>query len=115
MDARPVGQRRRFPTPSSRHPAMSKKKSKGVLETIGDAVSSGAEAVVDAGSKAIHSVGDMMPAPKKAAKAKAHKPAAKVARPAAKASTTKTKSGATKAETKVSKPAEKGAGAKTGA
>ena len=39
----------------------SKKKSKGVLERIGDVASSAAEVVVDAGSKAIHAVGDLMP------------------------------------------------------
>ena len=40
----------------------SKKKSKGVLERIGDAASSAAEVVINAGSKAMHAVGDMMPA-----------------------------------------------------
>ena len=39
----------------------SKKRSKGVLERIGDAATSAAESVVDAGSKAIHAVGDLMP------------------------------------------------------
>ena len=39
----------------------SKKKSKGVLECIGDAASSAAEVVVDASSKAVHAVGELMP------------------------------------------------------
>jgi DNA polymerase III subunit epsilon len=43
---------------------MSKKKPKGVLQRIGDAVATGAEAVIDAGAKAIHTVGEMMPAAK---------------------------------------------------
>ena len=40
---------------------MAKKKSKGVLEKIGNAVAAGAEVVVDAGAKVVHSVGEMMP------------------------------------------------------
>jgi hypothetical protein len=47
--------------PFKEHPMPSKKKSKGVLERIGDAATSAAEVVIDAGSKAIHAVGDMMP------------------------------------------------------
>jgi hypothetical protein len=49
----------------------SKKKSKGVLERIGDVATSAAGVVVDAGSKAIHAVGDLMPTgfPQKRAKA----------------------------------------------
>jgi DNA-binding protein HU-beta len=49
----------------------SKKKSKGVLKQIGDAATTVAEVVIDAGSKAIHAVGDMLPAetPKKGVKA----------------------------------------------
>jgi hypothetical protein len=68
---------------------MSKKKSKGVLRKIGDAVAAGAEVVVDAGSAAIHAVGDMMPGakPKKAAPKK--KAAAKKA-PASKKAAAKT-------------------------
>lgn len=73
--------------------ATTKKKSKSVLERIGDAVTTGAEAVLDAGSKAIHSVGDMMPtgketpvrkaSPKKSAKVKSSKvePKATVKKP----------------------------------
>jgi hypothetical protein len=38
-----------------------KKKSKGVLERIGDVATSAAEVVVDAGSKAMHAIGDLMP------------------------------------------------------
>ena len=47
-----------------------RKKSKGVLERIGDAATSAAEVVIDAGSKAVHVVGDMMPSstPKKSPK-----------------------------------------------
>jgi hypothetical protein len=74
---------------------MAKTKSKGVLGKIGDAVATGAEAVIDAGSKALHAVGDLMPsgkaAPKrakaKAAKAKAPKAEAKA--PAAAAAVAK--------------------------
>ena len=39
-----------------------KKTSKGVLQRIGDVATSAAGAVIDAGSKAMHAVGDMMPA-----------------------------------------------------
>ena len=106
---------------------MAKKKSKGVLEKIGDAVAAGAEAVIDAGSKAIHTVGDMMPTgktpPKKAAKAKTAakaskvKPKGAVAKPKAvstkaggtatkKAASAKAGGGATK---KAAKPAKKAA------
>ena len=50
------------------------KKQKGMLAKIGDAVSTGAGAVADAGAKAVHTVAEMMPdakpAPKKKAKAK---------------------------------------------
>jgi hypothetical protein len=64
----------------------SKKKSKGVLERIGDAATSAAEVVINAGSKAMHAVGDMMPtgstpkgakASSKAVKAKTSKSAPK--------------------------------------
>ena len=77
---------------------MAKKKSKGVLEKIGDAVTAGAEAVVDAGSKAIHTVGDMMPTgktpPKKAAKVKA---VAKASKANSKAAVAKPKAASAKA------------------
>jgi hypothetical protein len=65
---------------------MAKKKS--VLKKIGDAVATGAEAAVDAGAKAIHAVGGMMPgaAPKKESTKKA----------APKAPTSATKKAATK-------------------
>jgi hypothetical protein len=64
---------------------MAKPKSKGVLGKIGDAVATGAEAVIDAGSKALHAVGGLMPTGKaspkrpkaKAVKAKAPKAEAK--------------------------------------
>jgi hypothetical protein len=76
---------------------MAKKKSKGVLGKIGDAVATGAEAVVDAGSKAIHAVGDLMPTGKaspkrtkaKSAKAKTPKSGAKGKAPAAAATKAK--------------------------
>jgi hypothetical protein len=58
----------------ARHPMATKKKSKGVLEKIGDAVATGAEAVVDAGSKAIHSIGDLLPTGKPAPKRARPKP-----------------------------------------
>jgi hypothetical protein len=88
-----------------------KKKSKGVLEKIGDAVATGTEAVIDAGSKAIHAVGEMMPtgktppkrakaSPKAAAKTKA--PKAKVKAPKAEA-----KAKAPKVEAKAKAPAAK--------
>lgn len=48
-----------------------KKKAKGVLGQIGDAVAAGAGAVADAGSKAIHAVGDLLPAGDAAPKKKA--------------------------------------------
>src|SRR3954452_18961459 len=50
---------------------MAKKKAKGVLEKITDAVSSGAEVVVDAGSRAVHAIGDLLPAAKTAPKREA--------------------------------------------
>ena len=61
----------------------SKKKSKGVLERIGDVATSAAEVVINAGSKAIHAVGDMMPAGTPAKKAKASSRASKVKTPMA--------------------------------
>jgi hypothetical protein len=70
----------------------SKKKSKGVLERIGNAASSAAEVVLDAGSKAVHAVGDLMPskAPKPKAKASPKKSVKKVsAKPKAAAKATK--------------------------
>src|SRR4051794_39544258 len=60
-DARPSSDRRGSTQPPSRHPRMARKKSKGVLARIGDAVKTGAEAVADAGSKAVEAVGDLMP------------------------------------------------------
>jgi hypothetical protein len=69
-----------------------KKKSKGVLERIGSAASSAAEVVLDAGSKAVHAVGDLMPSmtPKKKAKASPKKSVKKVsAKPKAAAKATK--------------------------
>src|SRR5262245_23229969 len=68
-------------------PPMAKKKAKGVLGQIGEAVSAGAGAVADAGSRAIHAVGEMIPAvqaaPKRAASRKAT-PKVKKAAPKAK-------------------------------
>jgi hypothetical protein len=75
---------------------MAKKKSKGVIEKIGDAVSASAEAVYDAGAKAVHAVGDLLPAAKPAPK-----------RGKAKAATPKKsapKKTAAKAEAKTAKP-----------
>lgn len=91
---------------------MSKKKSKGVLKTIGDTIAAGAEAVVGAGSKAIHTVGDMMPgAPPKKAKAavKAKKVDAKASKPAAKPPAAKAKAVKASAPKAVAKPAAKAA------
>jgi histone H1/5 len=65
------------------------KKSKGVLQQIGDAVTAGAEAVIDAGAKAAHAVGDLLPAAKKPGKT-------------AKAATAKTAKSAGKAPKKAS-------------
>jgi hypothetical protein len=67
----------------------SKKKAKGVLERIGGAATSAAEVVITAGSKAIHAVGDMMPAgtPKKGAKASRKAAKAKTPKAAAKTKT----------------------------
>jgi hypothetical protein len=73
---------------------MAKKKSKGVLEKIGDAVVTGAEAVYDAGAKAVHAVGDLLPAAKPAPKRKK----------ATKAAVKTPKKSATKAEAKTAKP-----------
>ena len=74
---------------------MAKKKSKGVLERIGDAVTTGAEAVMDAGSKAIDTVGDMLPTGKT--------PPKKASRKAARAKSPKSSAGASKPEAKASK------------
>jgi hypothetical protein len=116
-----------------------KKKSKGVLEKIGDAMATGAEAVVDAGSKAIHAVGDLLPTGKLAPKRARPKPksaakvttartdtkvtapkantAAKAAAPKAKAKAKKAKTAApvAKAESKAppAKPAKSAKSAKT--
>ncbi len=82
---------------------LSKKKSKGVLERIGDAATSAAEVVINAGSKAMHAVGDMMPtrgtpkgakASSKAVQGKTSKPA-----PKAMAQASKTKKVAAKKKT----------------
>jgi hypothetical protein len=59
--------------PLSRHPTMAKKKSKGVLEKMGHAVAAGAETVVEAGAKAIESVGNLLPGAKSPAKRKVAK------------------------------------------
>ena len=79
-----------------------KKKSKGVLERIGDAVSAGADAVIDVGAKAVHAVGDMLPTAAPAPKrAKAKKATAKVKAPKA-ASVTKAKTTPAKTKSKAS-------------
>jgi hypothetical protein len=78
-----------------------KKKPKGVLEKIGDAVSAGAEAVVDAGSKAVHAVGDLMPGGKPAPKRARAKPKPE----AAKATAAKSKPASAKADAKATRPA----------
>lgn len=90
------------------------KKQKSVLSKIGDVVSTGAEAVVDAGAKAIHAVGDMLPGTaspkKKAARPKATKTAAKSVKAAPKKATSKVASIA--ASAKKAPPAKKLATAK---
>jgi hypothetical protein len=99
----------------------SKKKSKGVLERIGNAASSAAEVALDAGSKAVHAVGDMMPskAPKKKSKASPKQSAKKVmAKPKASASKAKKaapqKSAPKKAAPKKATMAAKPKGSKKG-
>jgi hypothetical protein len=83
-----------------------KKKSMGVLERIGAAASSAAEVVLDAGSKAVHAVGDLMPSktPKKKAKASPKKSVKKVS--------AKPKSAATATKPTPKKPAPKKAASK---
>jgi hypothetical protein len=106
--------------PLKEHLMPSKKKSKGVLERIGDVASSAAEVVVDAGSKAIHAVGDMMPsgsskkrakASPKASKKKAPKSSAKrskaLASPAPKASKSSVEARTKTVAPKTAKPAIK--------
>src|SRR4051794_23810414 len=84
-----------------------KKKSKGVLEQIGDAVSTGAEAVIDAGSKAVQAVGDLLPTgatpPKRAKsspKTKSPKASVKAPKAVAKGSKPQPKTAADKAKAK---------------
>ena len=76
----------------------SKKKSKGVLERIGNAATSAAEVVINAGSKAMHAVGDMMPSgstPKGAkASSKAGKAKTSKSGPKAMAKASKSREGA---------------------
>jgi hypothetical protein len=93
---------------------MSKKKSKGVLGKMGDAVATGAEAVIDAGAKAIESVGDLLPGAKRTVKRKASSKKAtaksKKAAPAKSAAKTTKKAKATvkaKAAKKAAKPKAK--------
>jgi hypothetical protein len=97
-----------------------KKKAKGVLERIGDVASSAAEVVVDAGSKAIHAVGDLMPtgssqkgakaaakgSPKKAPKSSG-KSSKAVAKPVAKASKSGVDANSKSPAPKTAKPAIK--------
>lgn len=101
--------------PHKEHPMAKKKQTKSVLKKIGSAVATGTEAVIDAGAKAIHAVGEMLPTGKtppkgakaKAAKAKSPKAAAKAPKAAAKA-----KAPAAKAKPKVAAPTAKKAAAK---
>jgi hypothetical protein len=98
----------------------SKKRSKGVLERMGDVAASAAEIVIDASSKAIHAVGDLMPtgsspkgatASSKASKKRAPKGQGKSSKVPAKAAATASKlGGEAKTKTvgpKVAKPAMK--------
>lgn len=103
----------------------SKKKSKGVLERISDVASSAAEVVVDAGSKAIHAVGDLMPsgssqkrtkASATSSKKKAPKAAGKSSKPAAQSDLKISKLGTNaKTKAKTVKPAIKKSTAKPAA
>jgi hypothetical protein len=79
----------------------SKKKTKGVLERIGDAASSAAEVVINAGSKAVHAVGDMMPirSTPKGAKASSKAAQGKTSKSAPKAKASKSKKVAAKKKT----------------
>ncbi len=94
---------------------MAKKKSKGVLKKIGEAVASGAEVVIDAGAKVVHSVGEMMPTGKTPPKRAKASPKAKAAKSApkktasaktvsAKTAKPETKTAAVKVATKSAKP-----------
>ena len=83
---------------------MSKKKSKGVLKQIGEVIAAGAETVVDAGSKAVHAVGDMMPGSKPAPKRSKSKPKAKKAIAVKKAAAKTTKKAAPSAASKAKAP-----------
>jgi hypothetical protein len=85
----------------------SKKKSKGVLERIGAAATTAAEVVIDAGSKTIHAVGDMMPAGSPQKGAKASPKASKAPKASAKKPDAKTSKAAPKASAKASNPPEK--------
>jgi hypothetical protein len=97
-----------------------KKKSKGVLERIGDAVTTGAEVVIDAGAKAVHAVGDMLPTGKSAPKrgkstkaaAKTKAPKAALKRNQSTSAKTKPKAPAAKPKTKASPATPKAAGSK---
>jgi hypothetical protein len=94
--------------------AVNKRKPKGVLGQVGDAVAAGAEAVVDAGAKAVRAVGDLLPAgkaPPKGRKAPAKKAATKSAGRAAKSASPK----APKAGAKGPKAKAAGAKPKAGA
>jgi hypothetical protein len=88
--------------PLKEHLMPGKKKSKGVLERIGDVANSAAEVVVDAGSKAIHAVGDLMPGGSSRKGTKASSKASKKKAP--KASRKSSKAPA-KSAAKASKPA----------
>lgn len=82
----------------------SKKKSQGVLKRIGDMASSAAEVVIDAGSKAMHAVGDMMPSGTPEKGAKASSKASKSKSPKVSAKSTKAPP---KATAKTSQPQKK--------
>ncbi len=91
-----------------------KKQTKSVLKKIGGAVATGAEAVIDAGSKAIQAVGEMLPTgktPPKGAKAKGATAKSPKAAPAPKAAA-KAKAPAAKGAAKGAAPTAKKAAAK---
>jgi hypothetical protein len=82
-------------------PMPKSKKSKGVLERIGEVATSAAEVVIDAGSKAMHAVGNMMPS---GTSQKSAKPASKSSKKSTPKAAAKISRASQKAVAKGSKP-----------